>query len=133
MKLFQAMQSYSKPMGFDRNQCPFNHIVLMYFGILGFQIIFYVAYFCTEANTFKEYNEVICYTSSAMVIANCFITFSVKMTKAFEVIDQFEEIIEKSECNTPMLYRILTEEKIVRKCIFRISQSKIESVLHGSK
>lgn len=134
MKLFQAMQSYSKVMGFDRNQRPFNRIVLMYFGILGFQIIFYVVYFCTETNTCKEYNQAICFTSSAMVIANCFTTLSVKRAKAFEMIDQFEELIEKSEFNTRT--RCCIEywlKRKVRKCIFRISQSKIESDLHRSK
>lgn len=91
-------------MGFDRNQRPFNRIVLMYFGVFGFQIIFYAIYFCTKADTFKEYNEVIYVISSTMVIANCFTTLSVKMEKAFETIDQFEEIIEESKRIAPTQY-----------------------------
>lgn len=102
MKLFQTMQSCSKIMGFDRNFRPLNRIVWIFFGIFGIQIIFYVIYLYTTANSIKEYNDIIYLTSSTILIANLFTTLSVKMEMAFEIIDQFEEFIEKSEHNEPI-------------------------------
>lgn len=100
MKLFQTMQRYSKAIGFDRNRRPFNGIVLIFLGILAIQLIFFTAYLCIEANSFQEYIDGVYFISSTMLIANCFSTLSVKKKNAFKIIDQFEEIIGKSKCNT---------------------------------
>lgn len=99
MKIFQTMQSFSKTMGFDRSLRSFNEIVLTFFGVLGFTIFSYTIDLYTMANSFNDYVRVICFTSSSMLITDCFVTLSVQMEKAFEIIDQYEETIEKSECS----------------------------------
>lgn len=101
MKIFQTMQNLSKTMGFDRSLRPLNRIVLTFFSVLGFTIISYMINLYTMANSFKDYVRVICFISSSMLITDSFVTLSVKMEKAFEIIDQYEETIEKSECNCP--------------------------------
>lgn len=98
MKQFQSFQRRAKIFGFDRNRRPFNIRSSLLFGGSGSVVIFYFVYLLNSANTFEKYIESIYFTSASTVVTVCVINFAVKLDRVFELIDQFEEIIEKSEC-----------------------------------
>lgn len=101
MKLIRFILSKFTSVGIASNQSTIkwhiNRRVIVVYSIYGCALTMSAAYLYYDANTFEEYTNNIYITTAFSVIIFIFTIFVLNMTKLFELVDNFGQLVERGE------------------------------------
>lgn len=102
MKLFSLIRKNFDILGIclDQSNHRFNTKIFFISFSYGLTCVSYFLFLFYEANTFWEYTNNIYATSTAILIVTCFLIIIYQITNVFELIENCENFVNKSESQT---------------------------------